>query len=109
MKTTNISGDDVVAFDFDGVIAAYKGYNPTDLDPKPISDVVNAMRILHEKGLKILVHSTRGDAFLREYCERYGVPFDYINKRPDRNGENPGKPIAFVYVDDRALCYNRGL
>ena len=23
----------------------------------------------------------------------------------EREGDNPGKPIAFVYVDDRAVCY----
>ena len=39
------------------------------------------------------------------YCEKFSVPFDYINRRPDLEGENPGKPIAFVYVDDRAICY----
>ena len=39
------------------------------------------------------------------YCEKFSIPFDYINRRPDKEGDNPGKPIAFVYVDDRAICY----
>jgi capsule polysaccharide export protein KpsC/LpsZ len=63
------------------------------------------MKILREKRFKILIYSTRGDAFLKKYCQDNNIPVDYINHRPDKQGENPGKPIAAVYVDDRAVCY----
>ena len=29
----------------------------------------------------------------------------YINKNPEYKTGNPGKPVAFVYIDDRAVCY----
>ena len=45
------------------------------------------------------------DEFIKKYCEQFSIPVDYINRRPDKEGENAGKPIAFVYVDDRAICY----
>jgi|SRR3989344_701158 len=95
----------VIAFDFDGVIARYAGFVAKDDIQEPNPEVVKAIALLKEKGCKILVHSTRGDKFLKRYCQMYSIPVDYINHRPDFVGENPGKPIAFVYLDDRAICY----
>lgn len=95
----------VIAFDFDGVLATYTGFIAHDDVQEPNPEVIKAMQILREQGCKILLHSTRGDAFLTMYCEKFSIPYDYINRRPDKEGENPGKPIASVYVDDHALCY----
>jgi histidinol phosphatase-like enzyme len=95
----------VIAFDFDGVIAQYAGFVGKDHVLPPNDNVVAAMHALKELGHRILVHSTRGDAFLKAYCEKFSVPFDYINRRPDKEGENPGKPIAYVYIDDNSICY----
>ncbi|MFA6415076.1 MAG: hypothetical protein WC217_02970 [Candidatus Paceibacterota bacterium] len=95
----------IIAFDFDGVLAQYNGFVAKDDVQEPNSEVVMAINLLKEKGCKILLHSTRGDEFLKTYCERFSIPVDYINRQPHKEGENPGKPIAFVYVDDRAICY----
>lgn len=95
----------VIAIDFDGVLASYNGFVSKEDVQEPNGEIIKAIKLLKEKGCKILIHSTRGDEFLKQYCERYSVPFDYINRRPDLAGDNPGKPIATVYVDDRALCY----
>jgi len=95
----------IIAFDFDGVIASYSGFVAKDDVKEPIGEVIKAITVLKEKGYEILLHSTRGDEFLKKYCEQFSIPVDYINRQPHREGENPGKPIAFVYVDDRAICY----
>ncbi len=95
----------VIAFDFDGVLASYSGFISKENIQEPNPEVVKAMHLLKEKGCKILLHSTRGDEFLKNYCEQFSIPVDYINHRSDVKGDNPGKPIAFVYVDDRAICY----
>jgi hypothetical protein len=95
----------VVAIDFDGVLAKYNGFVAKDDVQEPNPEVVRAITQLREHGCKILLHSTRGTEFLKKYCERFSITVDYINRQPDREGENPGKPIAFVYVDDRAVCY----
>jgi hypothetical protein len=42
---------------------------------------------------------------LKKYCEDNNIPVDYINRNPETEGKNPGKPIAYVYIDDRAVCY----
>ena len=95
----------VVAFDFDGVIASYEGFVHGSHVRDPIPAVVETIRTLKNEGFEILIHSTRGDEFLKKYCEQFSIPYDYINRRADHYGENPGKPIAFVYVDDRNICY----
>lgn len=95
----------VIAFDFDGVIARTNGFVHHHHRDIPNENVVRAIKLLKEQGNLILIHTTRGDAFVKSYCEDHGIPFDYINRRPDVEGENPGKPIASVYVDDRALTY----
>lgn len=95
----------IIAFDFDGVLAIYNGFVSKEDIQEPNAEVVRAIKMLKEQGYEILIHSTRGDAFLKMYCEKFSIPYDYINRQPHREGENPGKPIAFVYVDDRAICY----
>ncbi len=94
-----------IAFDFDGVIAKYEGFKGGDHINEPIPAVVDTIKKLKEMGHKILIHSTRGNDFLKKYCEQFSIPVDFINRNPDLEGENPGKPIAFVYVDDRAVLF----
>lgn len=75
-----------IAFDFDGVIARYDGFNGADDIQEPIAEVVKAIKLLKQKNFNILIHSTRGDDFLKRYCEQFSIPFDYINRRPDKQG-----------------------
>ena len=96
----------IIAFDFDGVIANYTGFVSPDDVQEPIGETLKAMHLLKEKGFRILIHSTRGDEFLKAYCKRFSIPFDFINHNPEIQGENLGKPIAYVYVDDRSIQYN---
>ena len=96
----------VIAFDFDGVLAPTKGFVDHEHIEEPNQEVVRAIQLLREKGCKVLIHSTRGDAFIQKYCGQFNIEVDYINRRPDKEGHNPGKPIAFVYIDDRALNYH---
>ncbi len=93
------------AFDFDGVIAKYDGFKGRDHFGEPNEVVVATIRQLSEMGHKIILHSTRGEESMRKYCLDNNIPVDYFNRNPELEGENPGKPIAYVYVDDRAICY----
>ena len=101
----NIKKIRTYAFDFDGVISGYDGFKGASHTGEPIDEVVKAIRILKEDGHKILIHSTRGEELLKNYCTEHDIPVDYFNRNPELEGENPGKPIAYVYVDDRAVCY----
>ena len=55
----------IIAFDFDGVLATYNGFVAKDDVKEPNIEVVKAIRSLKEQGYKILIHSTRGDEFLK--------------------------------------------
>ena len=101
----NTSQPKIIAFDFDGVLATYNGFISKEDIQAPNPEVVKAITLLKEQGYKMLIHSTRGDEFLEKYCKQFSIPVDYINRHMHREGDNPGKPIAFVYVDDRAICY----
>jgi len=93
------------AFDFEGVIAKYDGKFIRGIAGKPNKNVVDAIKILKKQGHKILVYSTRGDSFLKEYCKRYKIPIDYFNENPSYKQENKGKPLASVCLDDSAVGY----
>ncbi|MEK7542957.1 MAG: HAD hydrolase family protein [Patescibacteria group bacterium] len=95
----------IIAFDFDGTIAQYNGFVSHSDVQEPVAETIKAMRLLKEKGFRILIYSTRGDEFIRKYCEKFSIPFDFINHNPEMQGENPGKPIAYAYVDDSAIRY----
>ena len=94
------------AFDFDGVISEYDGvFKGHEVVGKPLPEVVKAIRILKDQGHKILLYSTRGNGVLKKYCEEHNIPVDYYNENPEYKTRNPGKPVASVYIDDRALLY----
>jgi len=93
------------AFDFDGVIAEYNGFKGADVVGKPIESVVEAIRELKKQGHKVIIYSTRGKKVLKKYCAEHNIPIDDINHNPGKEGKNPCKPVAYVYVDDRAVCY----
>lgn len=95
----------VYAFDFDGVIAEYDGWKGEEVQGTPRDAVVNAIRILKKQGCIIIIHSTRGDEILKQYCKEHDIPVDYINENPIIGGANQGKPMATAYIDDRAVCY----
>lgn len=94
-------------FDFDGVIATYDGFKGFDVLGEPIEDMIQAMRDLKERGYYLVVFTTRpATQTLVDWLKRNKVPYDDIN----RNTKNPlltsNKPIADVYIDDRAVRYS---
>jgi len=96
-----------VAFDFDGVIEEYNGFQGAEHTGEPIAETVEAIRKLKEKGCTILIYSTRGTELLTAYCNKHVIPVDYINDNPLIPNVNRGKPAAQVYVDDRSVLFKR--
>lgn len=94
-----------IAFDFDGVLAQYDGWKGYQHLGKPIEGMREVLQQLKSDGWKILIYTTRGNAEIAEWCKKYDMPVDYINMNPEIQGKNPGKPIASIYVDDRAIRF----
>jgi len=96
-----------LAVDFDAVISVYKGWIGQGIFGPPVPGAIKHLKKLKKKGWKIIIFTTRGETRdLIEYCQEWEIPYDDIN----RNSENPigtnyGKPMADVYLDDRALTF----
>lgn len=95
-----------IAFDFDAVISQYHGFAGLEHTGEPIPEVVEAIRRLKELGHIVIVNSTRSTELIKEYCNKYHIPIDYINENPMFPDATGSKPVANVYVDDRALCFS---
>ncbi len=93
------------AFDFDGVIAEYDGFKGHDHFGKPIEATVEVIRVLKNKGHKILIYSTRSAESLQAYCSEHNIPVDYYNENPEVQTGSP-KPVAYLYIDDRSIRYD---
>lgn len=93
------------AFDFDGTMTKYEKFRGNEVVDEPRPEVIKAIKLLRAQGHKIIIYSTRSNEVLKKWCEKYDVQVDYFNENPEYQPGNPGKPVAYVYVDDRAICY----
>lgn len=96
-----------VAFDFDGVVSEYHGFQGLEHVGEPIPEILQTIQKLKSLGHTILIYSTRATDLIRNYCNKYAIPIDYINENPAYPDATGGKPVANVYVDDRTVCFRK--
>lgn len=81
-----------VAIDFDGVLS--------DADGEPQPGALEMVTRLHKAGVTLFVHSSRAT---------FGAGFQHITAWIEHHGFPPmmvvPKPVADVYLDDRALTH----
>ena len=82
--------------DFDGVLNLYSGtFNPDEMPaPRPgAKEFVDTMTII---GYKVIVHTTRPRNLVVPWLQKHGFgDVEYSET----------KPVATVYLDDRAVCF----
>lgn len=100
-----------IAIDFDGVIHGYsKGWSDGTIYDPPVPGVKEAMEKLKSEGHYLLIFSTRTNKIFRkkdeqqdqeklmkEWMLEHGIPFDKV--------WTFGKPMADIYIDDRAIQF----
>jgi predicted HAD superfamily Cof-like phosphohydrolase len=97
----------IVAFDFDGVIAKYDGWDGEDNFGRPNAEILKLALTLNAMGAKIIIWTTRRDTKkLREYLDAIRFPYDSINCTKHNPPYSSSKPIYDVLIDDRAIGYD---
>ena len=100
-----------IAIDFDGVIHGYsKGWDDGSIYDPPVPGTVEAMKKLKEAGHTLYIFSTRTNPVFKDkeasaeqkknmenWMNEHGIPYDKI--------WTFGKPMADLFIDDRALGF----
>jgi len=99
-----------VAIDFDGVLHRYsEGWKDGQIYDEPVEGSREALQAMKDMGWKIYIFSTRSnklyhkdqekaqDQAMKTWLEHHEIPYDRL--------WNFGKPMADVYIDDRALTF----
>jgi hypothetical protein len=97
-------GSKTIVCDFDGVIATYDGWKGFDVFGQPILSTIRILHRLKNIGWKIVIFTTRlATPTLEAWLEYNAVPYDAINSTAHNPPNTSNKPIADVYLDDRAI------
>lgn len=86
----------VVCVDFDGVLNTYSGWKGETELYTPRNGVREFMSTLR-KDYRVVVFTTRDNALVREWLEKYNILFDDVTST---------KVGAVCYIDDRAIKFN---
>ena len=87
-----------ICIDLDGTIAEYNGQYKFNEIGAPIMPVIRKIQNLHAAGYKLFIQTTRSWAeydAVKDWLDNNNIPYEQIIMG--------GKPIAYAYLDDRAV------
>ena len=95
-----------ICFDFDGVCATYDTWKGVDVFGDAIPETANLVRQLKLAGYRCILWTTRKmTPTLLEWLAHHNFNFDSINACDHNPPDTSNKPIAEIYVDDRAFRF----
>ena len=79
-----------------------------DIDGTLVLGAVEAMRELRKRGWFIIIYTTRGNKeAVKKFLDNNEIVYDCINENPYQpDNAIGGKPLADVYIDDRAITFD---
>ena len=98
-----------ICVDFDGVINDYRGWKGIGNFELPVENCKYALEQLVADGWTIIVHTCRFEVELvAKYMDSHQLPYHYINCNPENIEQtlSMGKPLADIYLDDKAINFN---
>ena len=88
-----------IAFDFDNTIFDYHNHG------FDYSGIISLLRRCSEQGHKMILLTSNEDkeklAFIRHYCQHFGIRIDYVNENPIVC-QGCRKPYYNILIDDRS-------
>lgn len=100
----------IICFDFDGVCAFYKEWAGFDNFGPSIRSTAALTQHLKRAGHSCILWTTRlYTPKLADWLVENGFRFDSINSVSHNPSHTSSKPIADIYVDDRAVYFNQEL
>lgn len=96
-----------ICIDIDGTLVHFEEWQGEDHFGKVLPGASDATKILHGEGWFIIIYTTRANKdLLARFLDENNIEYDSINENPNQpDNAKGGKPIADVYVDDRAICF----
>lgn len=65
----------------------------------------DSIRLLREKGHKVVIHSCNRASYIDKMCREAGIVVDRIWDANAAEDEKSGKPLADLYVDDKGYHF----
>jgi hypothetical protein len=87
-----------VCVDLDGVLNLYDGWKGADYFHPPRPGADEFLRALGEQGYRVIVFTIRWAEHVEQWLEAHGLR-GLVAEVTDK------KPVAHVYLDDRAICF----
>src|ERR1700739_1145901 len=96
-----------VAIDFDGVLAHYDGNYRANQLGEPHPAAIKTIQDYIANDMDVVIHTTRARtqrvvSLILAWLVKHGIPKMDLT----RMAISSIKPVAYVYIDDRAICFD---